>query len=243
MLDDLRKLTDPWFVDDWPVQSCPSCWHGRLHVHGFLAPQESRESLYARNDEEWEDAWKHGVFTGTLRCSAKSCAESIVIAGEWTTGEPEQNKLAPRYLMRFAYPALPFFRVPDSTPTEVRVAIEKASSVVWTDPPASANRLRQAVERLLDRRGVRKWSVSRRPVQLQGRIAELRTRPQYAQVADLFDALRARGNVGSHGGGLDVVHVLEMAQVLGLALELLYDKADDETKALAGRMVRRRGKP
>src|SRR5829696_3582506 len=168
-----------------------------------------------------------------LRCSVRSCADSVAIAGEWTTGEPEYNKLAPRYLLRFAYPALPFFHVPDNTPSEVGVAIENASSVVWTDPLAAANRLRQVVERLLDKRGVRKWSVTKKPVQLGNRIAELRTRPQYAQVADLFDALRARGNVGSHGGGLDVVHVLEMAQVLGLALELLYDKADDQTKALA----------
>jgi hypothetical protein len=178
VLDDLRKLTEPWFADDWPVQNCPTCWHERLHVHGFLAPQESRASLYARNDPEWEEAWKHGIFTGMLRCSVRSCADSVAIAGEWTTGEPEYNKLAPRYLLRFAHPALLFFHVPDNTPSEVGVAIEKASSVVWTDPLAAANRLRQVVERLLDKRGVRKWSVNKKPVQLGNRIAELSTRPQ-----------------------------------------------------------------
>ena len=33
------------------------------------------------------------------------------------------------------------------------------------------------------------------------------------------------------------------AQVLGLALQLLYEKTDDATRALAERMIKRKGRP
>lgn len=255
MLDVLRELLKAASIADWPAPACPTCHRGQLQIEGDLNYQTSRES----EDEQssypgaWDPMWVYGVFSGMLRCNNKPCADRVAFGGEWFNDPAPTPAKINNYdqviRLKFAFPPLALFRMPPKTPKEVQESMRCAATVIWSDPDSAANRLREAVERLLDHRRIRKFNQNKQgkrlasPRNLKARIDDLKTQPRYSQVADLFDALRLRGNIGTHGSGLDVDAVLDMATVLELALRLLYDKSDVATVRLAKEMVARKGKP
>lgn len=203
-----------------------------------------------QHPDEFEPEWTQGAFSGMLRCDNKACQDWVAIGGSYAVEAGDDwNVYVNALTVKFAHPPLPFFAVPTKTPAKVASSVKAAANVIWSEPDSAATKLREAVERILDDRRIRKFNQNkegkrlRSPRSLSVRIADLKTQSKYAQVADLFDALRLRGNIGTHGSGLDADAVLDMAAVLELALRLLYDKSDAATVKMAKEMVTRKGKP
>ncbi|MFE9726878.1 DUF4145 domain-containing protein [Streptomyces sp. NPDC005794] len=144
-------------------------------------------------------------------------------------------------------PELPLVENFGSCPQMVRERIESASTVLWADPSSAANRLRSAVEALMDHHGIPRKGFSKGKaydVSLHNRIVRFKkARPEFSDAADLMLAVKWTGNVGSHGSGVRVRDVLDAVEILDRTLQVIYDASADEIKKKAEGIIARRGVP
>ena len=173
-----------------------------------------------------------GVFSGALVCTLASCQATVAVAGDYSVDldfdEVGNQDFQDFVRLRFAHPALPLIVPPERTPKPVADAIRTASSLVWADPSASANRLRVAVEDLLTAHRIPKTAAKkgggRRPLTTHDRIDLFRAKQP--DVADALEAVKWIGNSGSHESSLTTEDILDGAEILDLALRSLYDRSD-----------------
>jgi hypothetical protein len=250
MAQTLRILADWVEPDAWPHALCPSCEQGHLNSEPLVTvPTADAERL--RGDDDWEPDWITGSFHGVLRCSLASCAEPVVVSGDYKVDmelAPDGKwfgAYAPFVRLRYAQPALSMITCPDATPDAAKAAIAAASLVVWIDPGAAANRLRLAIEEILTAQRVRRFNTApgrkRRRLPTHTRIVEFSARKPAA--ADALMAVKWIGNEGSHADGLTTRDVLDGADMLAHALRLLYDTSADDLQRRIRSVNKKRGLP
>jgi hypothetical protein len=248
MAPQLRAVLAGFQKDAWPSLMCPYCSAAALAAEWTeVRPTEKSRSDQAH--DSWEPDWIEGSFVTRLRCASSSCKEATLVIGEMRVkpvmhglswhGEYDEF-LTPRYF----YPSL---RVPATLPPKVPPGVvdllEKAVAVIWQDPNAAANRLRAAIEAILDQKRVRKTvpktNGGRRSLSTHGRIKEFgEAQPAAGQ---LLEAVKWIGNEGSHSEKLTGEDVLEAMEILVHALLLLYDDRPRAVARRAAEINRRRG--
>ncbi|UXY24934.1 DUF4145 domain-containing protein (plasmid) [Streptomyces cynarae] len=252
LIKDLREIAKgfPDNPDDWPHIPCPTCTRGALlPVRDSFEMEESVTSKSLRDHEVWEPEWIQGGFHCMLTCRKKTC-DHVRVIGEMTvrwTGQgdttPYETHLAPTMF----YPALPLLESRELCPPEVGERVDAAAKILWLDPNAAANRIRAAVEALMDDRGVIRMKPGRtKPVRLSldNRIAIFETAlPQQADAAELLLAVKWIGNVGTHEDVLLIPDVLEGVEFMDDALSLIYDTNRDDIKKRASEVTARQGRP
>jgi hypothetical protein len=153
------------------------------------------------------------------------------------------NYLTPKFFL----PHLPLIESYDLCPTSVQERIDAAAKIIWADPSSAANRLRSAVEALMDDQGIpRKRVRDGRPyeVSLHGRIVSFKAaKPEHARAADLVLAVKWIGNVGSHNHSLRISDVLDGVEILDHTLDQIYDSTRDEIARKAAEIAARKGMP
>lgn len=254
-LGDLRRLAGEFDeVEGWPDVPCPAC------VTGTLAPKADdsivvEESLLSRKLKDHDDHgpdWISGYFHGALECRLPSCGETVVVAGEYRVVQDggykfyEGNMWGHAYKVKCFVPALSLIREDDHFPQPVMQLVVAASAVLWMDPSSAANRIRAAIEELLNLQGVPRFFITkkreRRRRTANERIELLKARkPKFAEVADLLMAVKWIGNDGSHGSELTVSDVLDGVELLNHALELVYDTSVADLKRKALEINKRKG--
>jgi hypothetical protein len=234
-----------WFPHgNWPRLPCGSCNVGELLVG---SPNEIDVAARHRDHPGWEPEWIRGFFTVSTECSNRACQAVGVVVGDMKVDTDVddqghwQGQYDTFYRIRYVEPPLAIVTIPNGCPEDVSKAIADASRLLWIDSGSAANRLRTVVELLLTALGVRKTNSSRKRMTTHTRIEALRaTRPD---VADVLEAVKWIGNVGSHPESLTTKDVLEGAALLEHALKLVYDTSDKEIARLAKRVNKRRGRP
>lgn len=251
-----RSLSDldEWITAaKWPRILCPQCQVGTV---GFGNSQTyldsaSRESLDAarRNEGPFEEL--SGTFTGMLICDDSSCRREFAMAGDWGFlydfddfdghGQPHS---VDTYRVRYVNPALPLFLIPTRTPQAVRDEIVGASNVLFISPSAAGNRLRRAVEELMNAQRVNKSRIDsksgkRVAITLHARIVQFGSKQPATAHALL--AVKWIGNEATHGQDMTVADVVLCARVLEAALVALYDQSDAELRKIVAQINRRKG--
>lgn len=236
--------------DDWPRQTCTRCGNPTLEperlTHHKDQSSDELVSLVKRNLEPPGEL--RGTFDGNVKCARASCDQSVSIAGDWryVVDFDEENyheTFIDEYLVRYMNPAPLLVHLPPRTPVAVAQAVRSASDVVWLNPNAAANLLRQAVEELLTARKVKRQTLT--PKKKQQRLTTHQRlvlfRAQQPEVADVLEAVKWIGNSGSHDSELTIADVLNGAAYLALALRRLYDTSDAELLAQVKAVNKRRG--
>lgn len=186
-----------------------------------------------------------GTFTGLLKCAVRACDTKVTIAGDWAVDvdvDEDGHTIDTEVIrLKYANPALPILVPPDSTPTRVQAAIEQASNIIWLDPSAAGNRLRLAIEELLMKKHIRTTGSDHKPMSTHARIEKFGKRDP--TVAGVLMSVKWIGNTGSHEASLTAPEVLDGAELLDLALRLLYDKRDAVLLKRAAAINKRRGLP
>jgi hypothetical protein len=252
LIKDLREIAKgfPENLEDWPHIPCPTCTRGALlPVPDSFVAEESVTSKSLHDHDAWEPEWIQGGFHCVLTCRRETC-DHVRVIGEMTVG------LAGRYDVQYEqyltptmfFPALPLLESRDLCPSEVGERVDAAAKILWLDPNAAANRIRAAVEALMDDRGVIRKKLNRAGkavrLSLDDRIATFKTAlPQHADAADLLLAVKWIGNVGSHEDVLRIPDVLEGVEFLDHALSLIYDTNHGDMKKRASEVTARRGRP
>jgi hypothetical protein len=130
------------------------------------------------------------------------------------------------YVPQFFYPALKIIDIPrsDSVSGDMVQAVAASFLVFWCNLDACANRLRTAIELLLDAMGVGRKVKPTAPKELtlHQRLERIDS-AQYPNVQGMMQAIKLVGNDGSHElGQVSRKDVLDCYEILEHVLELVY---------------------
>jgi Domain of unknown function (DUF4145) len=223
----LEALVGPF--SELPLLLCPVCRSASLELtHEHF---ESLDSIASRDDEYWEPQWVHGFFYGSLSCPRTPCGNRYVVAGRWKvdheSGAAQDIGHGEHFSVTYILPAFPLMEYPDGVPDKIREAIAGASQVLLSDASAAANRIRSAIEVLLDSQRVPKFQAGSRSRRLSthARIEQFKTKNPGA--ATHLMAMKWIGNIGSHEREiLPLPMVLDGMEHFARALELIYDRTE-----------------
>ena len=233
----------------WPTLPCPFCYQESLAPEN-VQHLSTQDSINHSDSPDWEPDWEFGYFHGTLRCGYSKCREIVVVSGEMRHGLSEEwddpndgRSWTYWYRLRYSIPSIPLTdRLPDGCPESVVLRIREAGRIFWADPAGSANRLRSALEELLNVRRVRRIETTstgkRRRLSLHRRIQILGI--GNPEVAELIEAVKWIGNEGSHSSEIDASNVLLASVILEHALFVMYDRSTAEIAKQARAVNRRR---
>tara|TARA_R110002072_G_scaffold141970_6_gene287297 strand:+ start:1615 stop:2295 length:681 start_codon:yes stop_codon:yes gene_type:complete len=214
-----------------------------------LAVEHTAASQAGRGHDAWDPDWDEHRFVALLHCTQTDCLETVSIAGSrrhdvyqvaWSEHE-EEHFFRPRSI----FPAVPLFRVPVECPEQVEANIVKAFELFWIDLGACANRLRIAIERLLDDRRINKTNgkpgSDRRRLTAHARIEKLGK--SHRDAASHLLAIKWIGNEGAHQGDANRDDILDAFELIEAAVEEIYVRSKADLKRKATAISRRKGKP
>lgn len=116
---------------------------------------ELRWSNDAHSHEAWDPDWIEERFTCLPICPNRECGEVVALSGRTHHEEDhdwEQQTMhwSRTFGPKVFTPAPPIFPIPEECPEGIRQELKKPFGLYWSDPASSANRLRVAVEVLLN---------------------------------------------------------------------------------------------
>lgn len=243
MAFDRRKWTAIIRRNWAPAWPCPTCHKGTLRLRaGTLVAHETVPSKRAHSHEDWDPEWCEYTFTAWLKCSNLHCGEDVAVAGsggEELEYEPEEGMSLERYYVpKYVRPALELFDIPTKCPKSASEVLRHAFALYWHDHSATANRIRIAIERLLDSLGVKKRRKDKsgkfQDLSLHQRIEEFtKTEPQ---LGGQLMALKWVGNVGSHDAQVKRDDLLDAFEILEHTLSELVNQRTKRITQLAKKL-------
>lgn len=215
---DKQLWNRPFHKDACPPWPCPVCNSGVL----ILMPEALREhatieSMRGHNEDWWGPENVVLSFTAWAECSNKKCAEEFAISGTGFVDQVpigddmQQSEYVDFFTPRHVQPALHLCTLPTNCPDEVRLALEAAFGLYWQSKPATAGRIRVALERLLDHLGIPSKNSTGKTIALGIRIDQF-SKSDPINGAYLM-ALKWLGNVGSHTTEVDTNDLLDAFEV------------------------------
>jgi hypothetical protein len=227
-----------------PPWRCPTFDKGVfVLVPKSLVSKETVQSKRLRNEGEWEPDWTTYSFTAWIKCSHAECGEEAVVSGDggvnehWDSeGESEQysDYFTPRFCSRMP----DIFSLPKDSPQTVTSELRAAFRLFWSDEAASANRVRVALERLLDH-----LKISTSVTNQKGKVVELTLHERIKEfettepvIAKQLMALKWLCNTGSHVGKVTQDDVLDGFEILEHALNELIGEHTKRIRGLAQKL-------
>jgi hypothetical protein len=194
-----------------PPFPCPVCGASLVRRGNEITADESNASRQ-EFDPNFTDELRYGVFSLRLVCSNSLCTPTIHI-----------------------------FKLPTSLPKKIKKPLLEAFSLYWSNPGASGNSLRIAVEALMDNQCVRKRDrdKSLRSFRLHEKITEFARTNQ--DIGDKLLAVKWLGNSGSHLTGLKPEQVVTGFNLMQYAVEELFEKRRQRLTNVAKRINLRKG--
>lgn len=247
----LEIWTKRYFNSDSEIEwNCPNCNNKSLKIvnEDFKSEETASSVKFRSENEDWEIEWIQLNFNGRLHCS--SCFKSIFFMGK---GHPEHNgyydyeldayqeEYINTFTPTFFQPTLNLFEIPEKCPDLVKNEISDSFKLYWCDLPSCANKIRIALEVLLNTEKVKKYETSngkRKPISLHKRINLFSN----TEVRDILLAIKWIGNTGSHNGSsLETIDILETYRLLEYSLNKLYNNEEKELKKISKEINKRKG--
>ena len=246
---DRTMWTLPFVKNRFPPWPCSKCGRGTLVLHDSMYRQEeTAESINCRSDSDQEPEWIHGLFTAHLHCANPDCKEIVVPCGTYHTSESVDTEsgdveysevLEPKFLS----PAPDIFRIPANCPEAITSEIRKAFALFWSDSNAAGNRVRAAVELLLDHLKIRRRESKKNgkyhKLTLHDRILEFH--PKNPDLGEQLLAIKWLGNVGSHTTDLKKDDLIDDFEMLQFVLGELFEQTRKRLSTMARKIIRKKG--
>jgi hypothetical protein len=225
------------YTPPWP---CPRCRRAHLKlVPGTLRSEETALSRSLRTDGDWDPEWISLTVTAWLKCTDSKCAEDVALLGKGGP-EPEFDEehgmsWSSTFRPLYMFPMPDIAEIPDRCPGAISLELRASFQSFWSDRAAAANRLRSALERLLDHLGVktrtRKAMGGFHTLTLHDRI-ELFEKGEPGLGSHLL-ALKWLGNTGSHGDEVSVGDLLDAYEVTEHCLAEILTQRSKRIAAIA----------
>jgi Domain of unknown function (DUF4145) len=200
-------------------------------------------ATYCIPDNEFDAEMVTGRFVCLLLCAR--CHESCAVSGDFSNEVlPWDGTQIQNCIPRSITPPPPMIAIPKACPKPLRDEVVAAFSLYWIDLSACLNRIRNALELLLDDLKARKWSNDKKNrLSLHHRIENLKKkRPKLEELCDRMMAVKHLGNAGSHPG-INVVHedVFDDFDILERFLEDMYSEHPGELARTVKQINQRKG--
>lgn len=249
-----QQFAPPFSFTTPPSWRCPACREGALSIVGDSRRfEETAESKRDRSHENWEPDWTRQQFSILLRCSR--CGEPVFALGQVQPVEDYDDEhgwgLVGAMLPQFFFPPIPIIHVPDGCPDDISNDITHACSLYWASPPSAGNRIRVAVERLMDHLKVKKSRKTKKGklerLSLHARIELFANKNpkknpnKNADVGEKLLAIKWLGNTGSHSDTLKHEDVLDAFELFSHALDEIFEETSVRLKKLSSSINRNKG--
>lgn len=244
-MDTFILYKNSFTTDDAPNWPCPGCANGLLKIDKdtfkYDVTKESMKLKPISKKDDYPPDYIEYRFHGQFRCI--KCNEIVTAAGtghiqEEMTGEDSSEHVDTFYPKVFI-PAIPLFKIDRKCPPAVKLEIEAAFSIYWLDIQACANKIRIAVEQIMNERKVPKVYMPKdgkkeKHYDLHTRIEKFGGKfPKHkAYVAPLL-ALKYIENDGSHVGSLNVSDVVVGFELLEEVVNQVYGGKNERLAQLA----------
>ena len=215
---------------NWKTRKpCPNCETGVL-----LSPNDGNQLRNETNKSKDMNSYGGNyysdyVFSVHLKCS--ECGETVVASGEMSEENypsDEEIGIQKSFTPVCFYPPPKIISIPKSCPKTVSNILNHSFGLYWLDISSCANKIRVAIEILMDELNVPKQEQTKkgkRNLYLNDRIAEYKK--LNPEVADFLLAIKWIGNAGSHFSDIKRDDILDAYELLEFSLDQLYtDKKD-----------------
>lgn len=244
-------LTKKFDRHNFPTFRCSTCSIGFFAVDlDSIVEVEPKFSDLARADENWGPEWTMERFSVRLNCTNNKCGEVAFGAGDVssmlfynydTNGSGYVEKY---YKFKSIYPAPMFFEIPQNTPEKVTDLLISSFSLYWLDVNAAMNKIRIAIELILDDQEINREKLSDNGTKIRLKLHE--RLQEYEKVAKesamSFLAAKEVGNVGSHQESeIDQDIALDVYDFVYLTLNDLYVGMNDKLKNRRDKLIQSRG--
>ncbi|WP_291116428.1 DUF4145 domain-containing protein [Empedobacter sp. UBA7248] len=243
-----RELWKPKTFDKVEKYPCPKCFNGTLKG------KQKISELTEGGKEMLSYGYPYGidnVFCGILKCSNSNCNELISVNGhllsDIRTGYQNENGEyveieLKQYQPKFFYPNLRMFKISKEIPKNIIHLIDQAFSLYFIDNNACANKIRTAIEQILDDLNAprKKLTVKRKYSEftnLHSRIEHFSKKKP--KICKLMMALKIIGNQGSHTNETDDESILDAFEILELLIEITYIKNHLRIESLADSIIKK----
>ena len=232
-----------------PSWICPTCGAGRLKLDATrLIYSKSGESARASSEDWYGPEHVEYRFATVLKCENTDCGEASTVAGIGEVDEHPDDRMEHLEYEDVFYPT--YFKpsprlivIPNKCPADVRLELEAAFVGSWGEFASSANRVRVAVERLLDALRVPKTSKAkngkRNPLVLHKRIESLPNRHDSIRTSLL--AIKWIGNHGAHETEISRDAVFDALDIFESVLIALYSDNPRRIQRLVAIVNKRKG--
>jgi hypothetical protein len=202
----------------------------------------------ASSHEAFEASWVNQRFVAALKCDNPKCGEVATVAGTGKVDEyPDEDMREMLYedvfYPTYFSPSPTLIAIPSNCPAKVVSELTQAFVAIWGDYSSAGNRVRAAVERLLDALRVPKQTTNangrRQPIGLHDRI--VKTKEKYPDAHDSLLAIKWLGNAGSHTDALTRDDVCDALDIFESGLAALYSRHPSAIKRLVKTVNARKG--
>lgn len=227
--------------------TCPRCFIGNL------IPKEKIRKITKYGEDSEQHGYPYGIeylFSGFLECNNSDCADIVSVNGilnadiqhgyQMPEGEWIDVNLN-HYIPKFFVPNLRMFDLNDNRiPRSIRVQIDSSFSLYFNDESSCANKIRTAIELILDdlKAPVKRKTKSNKLVfirTLHERIEHYKkTKPQ---LCTLLLALKIIGNEGSHTSKIENEDLLNAYEILEEVIDHLYIKKRNRIMKIANNII------
>lgn len=230
-----------------PAWPCPICFKGHTQLTAKSVHfEESSMSRRARDDNAWEPEWIELNFTAWGECSHSACKQRFAIAGkggfETYYSEDGDDEVSEYFTPMYCNPMPRLIELPQKCPEEVKAELEAAFELFWINRNACSNRIRAAIERLMDHLRIprRKKSKANKfyDLTLHDRLEIWSRRAK--GVASHLMALKSLGNTGSHtGADVSREDLCDAFEIMEHSLQELIEARSARVSTLAKKLARK----
>jgi hypothetical protein len=220
-----RKIWLSWKTK----KPCPRCNIGTLDIpkkDGVLKTEtENSKEMNSYGGYYYSDY----LFSIHMKCN--NCNEVVVVSGfmsEENFPSDEEQGIQKSITPILYYPAPKIINIPESCPKSVQKILNESFGLFWLDLGSCANKIRIAIEVLLNEQGVAQTKTTKTELTLHSRLELFeKTNPDTAKH---LMAIKWIGNAGSHFFEIKNDDVLDAYELLEYSLEKLYN--DREKKLI-----------
>jgi Domain of unknown function (DUF4145) len=237
-------------VPNWP---CPGCGAASL----LIVKDSFRTVLDGEGSRNWDQpdfdpVFDTGRFVCLLVCTKTGCGESCAVSGNYDIAEGYTEQGYPIYYATgrptSITPPPPMILIPRACPDPVRAEVVAAFSLYWNDLASSLNRIRNALELVLDDLKIPKSTLDKvkkkkHRLSLHHRIVKLKQmRPRLKDICERMMAVKHLGNAGSHPGvKVEAADVFDGFNILERVLQDMYSEDPGELARAVRQINRRKG--
>jgi len=231
------------------ILPCPYCSVGLLKpIEDSFKSYKTKESLKLEIEYRGQYPYTDFHFVGILKCN--NCEDIVTTCGSWTedrqgidiiedskTGVLTLSEPDKFFFPKYFYPNLKLFKIPSKTPEKVKECINQSFALYWSDRSSCLNKIRIAIEYLLDNHGISRFEINRTgrerinlhkkqvSLSLHKRINLFKTNNE--ELGDYLLKLKDLGNSASHTNKIDNVDIILNAyETLEYILNNLYNKPE-----------------